>query len=179
MILHPQGRVKTFQRSLAALCLQLDSSPEMPPNWLLMRHPPGQAPRGAITDGQMTLSDLRGGPASRGEKQGPGRDNGGIRASENCRFMLALVAAGTRRERRLGRMLLRQVEDDGARRLVRLFRRPERRSREGRDTLSRPVDGRLVRPLCWARQYTPLEGPYFNCSIYPFDDITERGNIWQ
>ena len=42
------------------------------------------------------------------------------RASENCRFMLALVAAGTRRERRLGRMLLRQLEDDGARRLVRL-----------------------------------------------------------
>ena len=50
-------------------------------------------------------------------------------ASENCRFMLALVAAGTRRERRLGRMLLRQLEDDGARRLVRLFRPPERRSR--------------------------------------------------
>lgn len=41
-------------------------------------------------------------------------------ASENSRFMLALVAAGTRRERRLGRMLLRQLEDDGARRLVRL-----------------------------------------------------------
>ena len=116
MILHPQGRVKTFQRSLAALCLQFDSSPEMPPNWLLMRHPPGQAPRGAITDGQMTLSDLRGGPASRGEKQGPGRDNGGIRASENSRFMLALVAAGTRRGHRLGRMLLRQLEDDGDRR---------------------------------------------------------------
>ena len=43
-------------------------------------------------------------------------------ASESCRFMLALVAAGTRRGRRLGRMLLRQLEDDGARRLVRLFR---------------------------------------------------------
>ena len=166
MILHPQGRVKTFQRSLAALCLQLDSSPEMPPNWLLMRHPPGQAPRGAITDGQMTLSDLRGGPASRGEKQGPGRDNGGIRASENSRFMLALVAAGTRRERRLGRMLLRQLEDDGDRRQSDSFGTLSA-DPEGRDTLSRPVDSRLVRPLCWARQYTPLEGPYFNCSIHP------------
>ncbi len=50
-------------------------------------------------------------------------------ASENYRFMLALVAAGTRRERRMGRMLLRQLEDDGDRRLVRLFRPPERRSR--------------------------------------------------
>lgn len=31
-------------------------------------------------------------------------------ASENCKFMLALVAAGTKRERRLARMLIRELE---------------------------------------------------------------------
>ena len=44
-------------------------------------------------------------------------------ALENCRFMLALVAAGTRRGHRLGRMLLRQLEDDA---LVTLSADPEK-----------------------------------------------------
>ena len=70
----------------------------------------------------MTLSDLRGGPASQEKSKALAAIVEEYGASENCRFMLALVAAGTRRERRLGRMLLRQLEDDGARRLVRLFR---------------------------------------------------------
>lgn len=34
-------------------------------------------------------------------------------ASENCKFMLALVAAATRRERRLARLLVRDLDIDG------------------------------------------------------------------
>ena len=34
-------------------------------------------------------------------------------ASESCKFMLALVAAATQRERRLARMLIRELEIAG------------------------------------------------------------------
>ena len=61
----------------------------------------------------MTLSDLladvvAGLPESRTKALDSIIDEYG--GSENCRFMLALLASATQRERRLARMLLRDLE---------------------------------------------------------------------